>query len=159
MFGAVMFAGCSEAGPEAITWRYGPAIRYAGLGETFAWFPHNPRQMAYHYHGNTQFEQLVHRTLEGALTAKGFQPAADKSANFWIDYRLGKRDVEDSNINPHGEVFQEGSLVLDVLDPKTSELIWRGVVQARIDDTAPPVVREKRLRLGIERLMRDFPAK
>ena len=157
--GAAMFAGCSDGGPEAISWRYGSAIRFSGLGENFAWLQHNPAQMAYHHHGNAEFEKLVHKMVETALVAKGFRPVSSGPANFWIDYRLGKREVEDSNVNPHGEVFEEGSLVLDVLDPKGGDLIWRGVVQARIDDTAPPDVREKRLNLGIQRLMREFPPK
>jgi hypothetical protein len=159
MLGVAMVAGCAETGPEAVSWYYGPAIRYKGLGSSFAWSPHESEKRPFHHHGNPQLEQLVRSMIEKALEVKSFQPAAPQSANFWIDYRLGRREVEDSMVNPHGEVFEEGSLVLDVLDPKTGELIWRGVVQGRINDSDPPDVREKRLNLGIQRLMKDFPPK
>jgi hypothetical protein len=62
-------------------------------------------------------------------------------------------------VNPHGDVIQEGSLVLDVLDPGAGKLIWRGVAQARISLTASPDVREKRLNLAVRQLMKDFPPK
>jgi len=159
LFGTAIMAGCAEAEPDAISWYYGASIRYNGLGSTFAWSPQESEQRPYHHHGNPQFEQFVRTAIEKALEAKGFAPAAGGPANFWIDYRIGKHEVEDSSVNPHGEVFEEGTLVLDVLDPKAGGLIWRGVIEGRIDDTAPPDIREKRLRLGVQGLMKDFPSK
>jgi hypothetical protein len=60
-------------------------------------------------------------------------------------------------VNPHGEVFEEGSLVLDVLDPQSGKLIWRSVARARLDMATSPEVKEQRLTLAVQHLMKDFP--
>lgn len=141
LFGTAMLVGCAEIEPAAVSWYYGPGIRFHGLGSTFAWSPHESEKRPYHHHGPPAFERLARKIIENAVETNGFRQAAPESADFWLDYRVGKREVEDSMVNPHGEVFAEGTLVLDVVDPKSNELIWRGVVQARIDDTAPPEAR------------------
>ncbi|HVP12244.1 MAG TPA: DUF4136 domain-containing protein [Phycisphaerae bacterium] len=159
LFGAALLAGCAEAEPEAISWYYGPGIRYNGLGSTFAWSPHESEQRPYHHHGNPEFQKLVRNMIEKALEAKGFHQAASESADFWTDYWIGRHEVEDSMVNPHGEVFEEGTLVLDLVAPKSGQLIWRGVVQGRVNDSTPPEVREKRLDAAIQQLMKVFPQK
>jgi hypothetical protein len=159
LLAAAMLAGCAQLEPAAISWYYGPGIKYHGLGSTFAWSPHESETRLYHHHGSPAFERLARKTIENAVEAKDFRQAAPQTADFWLDYRVGKHEVEDSMVNPHGEVFEEGTLVLDVVDPKSDELIWRGVVQARIDDAAPPEARESRLNSAIQRLMKNFPPK
>jgi hypothetical protein len=55
------------------------------------------------------------------------------------------------------EIFEEGSLVLDVSNPATRSLVWRGVAQARIDRERKPAERDARLREAIASLLGKFP--
>jgi hypothetical protein len=55
------------------------------------------------------------------------------------------------------EIFEEGSLVLDVSNPTTRSLVWRGVAQARIDRERKPAERDARLREAISSLLGKFP--
>ena len=154
-----MFVGCGETESINASTRYGPGVKLSGLGPAFAWAPSAPADPANPPVGGPELRQLIHSIVERELKAKGFTPSAADSPDFLIDYRIGKRQKTDSGVNPHGEVFDEGSLVLDVLNPQSGALIWRGVAQARVLYGITPEVREKRLNLAVQRLMKDFPPK
>ena len=55
------------------------------------------------------------------------------------------------------EIFEEGSLILDVSSPATRSLVWRGVAQAKIDRERTPTQRDARLRDAIASLIEKFP--
>jgi len=55
--------------------------------------------------------------------------------------------------------FEVGSLVLDLLDPKSRELVWRGSATAEIIPTATPEEREARIREAVRRMLERFPPK
>jgi hypothetical protein len=60
------------------------------------------------------------------------------------------------------EVVTKGSLVLDALLPGTvgtRKVIWRGIAQSTLDDTAKPSEREARLKYAAEELVKRFPLK
>jgi hypothetical protein len=60
------------------------------------------------------------------------------------------------------EVVTKGSLVLDALLPGTvgtRRVIWRGIAQSTLDDTAKPSEREARLKYAADELVKRFPLK
>ena len=65
-------------------------------------------------------------------------------------YGWGGRDIDVQN-------YQEGTLIIDLIDTKTMELVWRGSVTGTIDQTAKPEKREKRLKEAIGKVMASYP--
>ena len=60
------------------------------------------------------------------------------------------------------EVVTKGSLVLDALLPGTvgdRKVIWRGIAQSTLDDTAKDTEREARLKYAADELVKRFPLK
>lgn len=53
--------------------------------------------------------------------------------------------------------FEEGSLILDIINPNNKRLLWRGVVQTEIEAKPEPEVRAQRIRTAVRTLMRRFP--
>jgi hypothetical protein len=49
----------------------------------------------------------------------------------------------------------EGTLVVDIYEGKSKQLVWRGVAQGELKNT--PVKRQKQLVKGTEKLFKDFP--
>jgi hypothetical protein len=158
LLGIVMSVGCSETGNIDVSSRYGAGVKLAGLGSTFAWAP-APADPPGTSPAAAQFRQAFRDNVEKALVAKGFALNQAGPANFLVDCRIGMREKTDSSVNPHGEVFEEGSLVLDVLNPSSKALIWRSVAQARVLREIPHDVREKRINMAVQRMMKDFPPK
>jgi hypothetical protein len=134
---------------------YGPGTKINGLGSGFAWSPDAPEPNL----GTPEARALVRASFENHLTAKGFVAAPVDAADFWVTYRLSRRQKTDTEVAAFGEVVEEGALVLDVLDPASRKWVWRGIAQARLQDSDPPDVRKERLESAVQRLMEKFPAK
>jgi hypothetical protein len=53
--------------------------------------------------------------------------------------------------------YDEGTLVLDVIDPGQSALVWRGTASKTIDRTWTPEERDAEARAGVQALLSRFP--
>ncbi len=104
---------------------------------------------------NSLTEQKIRRAIERQLTAKGFQKQQG-NPDFLIDYYLG---VQSKSVRGGGRYgswrYDEGSLVLDFIDPKTNELIWRGRAADWVEDTE--VMDEAEINDVIKQMLAKFP--
>jgi hypothetical protein len=55
--------------------------------------------------------------------------------------------------------YEEGTLVLDIVNAKSNQLMWRGSAQAEINRQLKPEEREKRLQEAIGKILAQFPPK
>lgn len=53
--------------------------------------------------------------------------------------------------------YDEGTLVLDLVDPKTKTLIWRGTAKGTVHPDAAPEERKERIRSAVAYLLEDYP--
>ena len=112
----------------------------------------------------------VERAVQATLTARGFE-RVKSGADFWIVYHLAsetKLDVDTIyRTGPYGRYtwpeqtivreYEQGTLLLDVLDPKSGLLVWRGSSHARIRERAEPEARDERARAAVEAILAQFP--
>jgi hypothetical protein len=52
-----------------------------------------------------------------------------------------------------------GSLVLDMYDPSTKQLVWTGTATKTIDPSSKQTKNEERLNKAMAKLLKDFPPK
>ncbi len=152
---AVGLAGCSAGGPITFASSYGPGIKFSGLGSNYGWAPEGPNERI----GSEELHKFVRVSVDKHLAEKGFALNTSSAVDFWIAYRLARRQETDSSVVASGMVVEAGSLILEVLDPASRELIWRGIAHAQISDSDPPDVREQRLEAAVRGLMDRFPKK
>lgn len=126
-------------------------------------------------------QRFVEQTVKGAvdreLAAKGIKKDSGKP-DFLIAYQTASREKlelqgskekgltfydrlrypgwMEGNIEVHYEV---GTLILDVMDPKNKELIWRGSAEASILKTTPPEKLEKIINEAVDKMLEEFPPK
>lgn len=55
---------------------------------------------------------------------------------------------------PQVREFTEGTLILDILDNRSNELVWRGAVSGNVDDVAGL---KKQIEKGIKAIMKKYP--
>jgi hypothetical protein len=55
------------------------------------------------------------------------------------------------------ENYKEGTLVVDMFDPNTKKLLWRGTSSDTLSDK--PEKNEKKLEKGVDKMFKDFPPK
>jgi hypothetical protein len=53
--------------------------------------------------------------------------------------------------------YTEGTLLIDVIDPATMTLLWRGTGTGVVDPTASPQRREQRINDAVDRILDEFP--
>ncbi|MCA8942444.1 MAG: DUF4136 domain-containing protein [Planctomycetes bacterium] len=106
------------------------------------------------------------RELEEAFGRRGLQPTARPDADVLVAISASiDRRIDDQGVSRHNGVesgsllvdgareFDEGTLVLDVVEPRTRKLLWRGTVQAHIHPDLDTETRRARIRRAMEALL------
>ena len=137
---------------------------------TFAWMDQG---------GEGGVSEIMLRRLRIAvdehLTSGGFTKVEPEEADFLMAYHAGSQDRERYDTYGYGtggwwdgywgggmttttvRTYTEGSLILDVIDRESNELVWRGSASGTIDQMEPPDQRIARIQKAVEKLMREFP--
>ncbi|UCE41405.1 MAG: DUF4136 domain-containing protein [Candidatus Aminicenantes bacterium] len=119
---------------------------------------------------NPMLDRRIKNAVASQLISKGFQ-IAKNNPDLLIVYHVGLKDrINVSNwgyrYGPYwgpGRVdiygYREGTLVIDFVDTKNKELVWRGIAQKALSGGRSPDQRQKTLSDIIKRLLAKFPPK
>ena len=153
----ILSTGCQTGPRLEIHSEFGPGIRFDDLGSVYDWFPAELQRPDVSHADNPSIDKLIRELTENEFLAKGYRKAAEKQPDFWIDYRVAKR----TRGEPYGDTafseYQEGTLVLYVIDPKTKHWIWRVSATTRLNEAATPADRRERLNAAIQQMLNDVP--
>jgi hypothetical protein len=124
---------------------------------------------------NSLLDGRVRRAVDYELAQRGFERDVEGSPDFWVTYHVGfdrKLDVTTVQSYPgyyggyrnwggYSETrvreYDEGSLLIDVVDPKNETLIWRGSAFAPLRERATPEERTARIDEVVGAVMKKFP--
>jgi hypothetical protein len=120
--------------------------------------------------------------IESALAEKGYERLEGEDADFTVGYHVsidGRMDVTYINSyygygwggywGPYGPSFgmsystpsvrqyQEGTLIVDVVDGPSNQLAWRGVVSGEIHEKRDAYERQQAIDRAVEEALKDFP--
>lgn len=167
-FLAVLAASCSS-------WRvssdWDRGADFARLA-TFAWMPRDPAAPD-PLDANSLVRNRVTSSVERELQGKGLR-RTDGPADVLVAYHSSTRDRVEVTTwpawgygwgrrawrapgwGPRIDVSQytEGSLVVDLVDPATTDLLWRGIVRTVIDDASGS---EERVAAAVHALFESYP--
>ena len=178
---ASLAAGCSTM---EVAVDYDRERNFSGLS-TFDWIPDpqtptgDPR-----IDDNTLLDRRIRRAVESELMAKGFAKSAE-SPDFWLAYHVtldrrqsvstinrrygygpgwgwtarGEPYATRQRADPFVFEYDEGSLLLDVVDPEGRDLIWRGAATDEVSFSASPAAREQQINEAVRRMLKKFPPK
>lgn len=180
--GTLWFVALGACSIMNITSDYDPSTNYSGLS-TYNWMPDPQETTGDPRIDNPFLASRIRNAVDNTLAAKGY--LVSDTPDFLIGYHAAvkdKTDVQTINTSygygpgwgweygygnrPYGwtgapETFvyeyEEGSLILDIVDPESNELIWRGSAQAEVDRSASPEKREKKINEAVERILAQFP--
>ncbi len=119
--------------------------------------------------------QRIKNAVNSQLGAKGLKMTSD-NPDFSIATHLGTKDrVRVMNWGygyaPYGRYwggswgpggvdvyqYEEGSLILDFVDSKSKDLIWRGSGKAQVDSASTPESRDKLINEAVTKILENFP--
>ena len=113
--------------------------------------------------GDTLNNERIQTALESQLIANGYRPDAT-NADFAIVYHVTTKDklsVQDYGYGPprwwggrniHVNQYSEGTLLVDFVDVKTKQVIWRG----RASGTLEMKGVDKKISKSVEKLVKQF---
>ena len=158
----VLIAGCSGVD---VNHDYDKNYSFSTL-KTWSWSPKE-----FETDGGGQISRvttLTHERIRSAvdheLTVKKYERVEPQAADFWVRHyaAIGQRIESDSSYD-YGyfgqdlRVYDEGTIIVDVISSKDKRLIWRGTARGAIDPSLTPDEREKRVQEVVHDIMKDFP--
>lgn len=171
---AVSLTGCSS-----ISYNYDwDQDAQFGAYKTFAWMPDSsiarsaPRSNAdAAIKNNDLLDRRIRRAVEEELIAKGFTKA-EGTGDFMVAYHVGSADkisITDWGYGYGGPYwggygrdidvyqYQQGTLILDLIDTNAKELVWRGTATKPLDDRPTPESIDRTVNTVVGTLLKRFP--
>ena len=122
---------------------------------------------------NSLLDARVKHAVDRELEAKGYRKVSpEERADFLVGYHVVlQRKVDVQTVGtwygyrgaglriPETRTYQyeQGTLLLDVVDPTTTNLIWRGTATAVVDPDVSTEKRERRIAEAVAKVLADFP--
>jgi hypothetical protein len=133
--------------------------------------------------GATHPDQLTDKQIKDAidsqLALKGLSKTEQEKADLYVGYQVGldqEKQVTtfDSGYGGWGygprwggygggmstattSTIHIGQVVIDMYDPETKQMVWRGTGSKEINPTAKPEKRTKNLNKGIAKMLKNYP--
>ncbi len=176
-------AGCTTKAPVDVSTDFDRATNFGGLS-TFKWYQDQPkaeRDPAYQY--DSFIDQRMKRAVESELSRKGlrlvesnpdiliaydmkvemkqelrpdytYAPGFGYGYGYWYGYRydygysrFGTRPMLISE-------YQNGAVIIDFVDPKDNQLVWRGWGQMEVNS---PNVSETEVNRIVAKILSKYP--
>jgi hypothetical protein len=163
--------GCSNM---QISSDYDPGVDFSRLG-SYGWLP-DPRPPT----GDPRLDSSlldgrIRSAVKAQLAARGYREVSPDQADFLVTYHVAlesKLDV-DTMYRSYGygwgrgygpveldtvvREYEQGTLLLDFVDPETRNLIWRGSASAEITPDSTPERRQERVNRAVAGMLERFP--
>jgi len=160
----VMMAASAAA--QDVSWDYAKGTDFTRF-KTYAWTAGNPLPDPLNH-------QRIVSAIEAQLAAKGFtkvDPAEHPDAlvayhagfakNFalnefgsgWGGFHFGGTWTNRARV----EEITVGGLIVDIVDAKADNIVWRGMASKDIDVHAKPGTRDKQVNRAVEKMFRHYP--
>ncbi|MCS5635808.1 MAG: DUF4136 domain-containing protein [Myxococcota bacterium] len=159
---------------------YDPSVDFATL-KNYAWLEKANPNEAPTIRDNTLLRNRIERSVDAVLDAKGLNKVPRDEADFLISQHIGIQQKLQVDTTQYGygygfgygawggpiggypsqtttvSQYDEGTLMLDFVDPEDNNLIWRGTGQSRVRKTSNPEEREKLIRAVVDKILAQFP--
>jgi hypothetical protein len=153
----------TTAWAQDVTYDFDKATDFSSL-KRYAWVRGTPLN-----------DELNHRrivdAMDAQLAAKGLHEVeAGASPDVLVAYHTGvSRDFQISGSgagvyrpwrygSARVEQVMVGALAVELVDPKTGNVVWRGIATNDLDLKASPEKREKNINKAVEKLFKNYPS-
>jgi len=125
-----------------------------------------------------RWEPTIKDAVETALTKRGLVPATSGIPDLYLNYYFLAGPNSESQyrgqfigaIPPWGvpdfamtttslKIFEEGTLILDIIDGPKRQIAWRGIARAEINRQNTAAKRDQRIREAMAEMLQKFPPK
>lgn len=166
-----LFVACSGV---RVSTDYDPSVDFTGFG-SYAWLDDSSGVEGDREDVTSLLDRRIRQAIEDELEAKGLARVERDEAEVLVSYHLSvdkKLDVDTINTgvgyyrgwygaSAHTETivreYEEGTLLVDLVEPGSRQLVWRGSGQSRLRESSSPEQREQRVRQVVGAILKDYP--
>lgn len=171
----VLLSACSDV---KVSQDYEQGYNFAGL-KTFAWKPEG--EHGYGLEDNVFVDKRIRTAIETQLKAKGYELLDSMNPDFFVSYDVtvqqkvtssgttGSISLGRSSYGRYGSVgmstgsqvraYDEGTLLIDFIQPVEDKLIWRGISTQSVDKHSDPDKSTVIINETVEKMLQQFPPK
>jgi len=122
-------------------------------------------------HPNQIMDAEIKQSVDAQMAAKGFSKTDDDKADLYVGYQIAVDQEKQWNAWGTGRGFgggmgsatqstiNVGTLVLDMYDPTSKQLVWTGQATKTMDPSSNQEKNQKNLNKAMQKLLKDFPPK
>lgn len=157
---------CSVALAQDVTTNSMPGINFAKY-HTYKWVTVEGAS-----YPNQILDAQIKTSIDSQLTAKGLTKVDSNKADLYVAYQASIDQEKQWNAYGMGgglrwgggmataqsSTISNGTLVLDMYDPSTKQLVWTGRVTKTLDPGANQGKRQKNLDKAMQKLLKNFPS-
>ncbi len=149
--------------------------------QSYRWYDDDHASRESQYRRQNSSDQQVRSVANKELMMRGFREATRGNADFWVNYHVTKRQTQKitgqeqgmhggvgvSNYGksvsvgyssgPSVKTYEDGTAVFDVIDIRTSKIVWRGVAEGRLKNKMSYADKQELRVTVLHELLSAFP--
>ena len=123
-------------------------------------------------HPNQIMDAEIKQAIDAQLATKGLTKTDDEKADMYVGYQIAVDQEKQWNAYGMGggvrfggmasaqqSTISIGSLVVDMYDPGTKQLVWTGTATKTIDPSSNQEKNQKNLNKAMAKLLKNYPPK
>jgi len=123
-------------------------------------------------HPNQIVDAEIKQSIDSQLTSKGLTKSDSDKADLYVGYQIAVDQEKQWNAYGMGggvrfggmgtassSTINVGTLVLDMYDPTSKQLVWTGQATKTIDPSSNQEKNQKSLNKAMQKLLKDYPPK
>ncbi|OUL58317.1 DUF4136 domain-containing protein [Pseudoalteromonas ulvae] len=167
----LLLAACAKT-PD---WDYDKSVTFSNY-KSFAWIPNaSLTKNTNNYQISPLMEQRVQNAVNDNLAGLGLAKSDEKNADLLVNYHAAvdnkvevdtfstsysaRWDYWGMGYQHHTQTtnYEVGTLVIDIIDRKTNQLIWRGAKEGRLKKNQTPEQRTATINSTVAAILSNFP--
>lgn len=168
--GLALLASCQT--PIQVGADFRRNFRFSSV-QTYAWLPDPPGHAGDPVLHNDLIDERVRGAVDRKLQEMGYRRVAEK-ADIYVTYYLGLETqvnarmvsstyhyaggfLDRHSTNRAISQYERGTLLIDLLEPTTRRLVWRGTASARVRRQTDPAERDRKIDDAVDKTLAQFP--
>jgi hypothetical protein len=172
---ALVLVGCSTVRVQT---DFDPGADFVSY-KSFAWLPGPPRTTGNPRIDNPLLDKRIRNAVTRKLELQGYVATDVSSADMLVGYHISlEKKLKVTNVNDYYgyghrgyrgwghsmgtsrttvSEYEMGTLIIDLVDRRRNELVWRGFGETRINRYPTPEKAEKKVKIVVGAILIKFP--
>ncbi len=169
----VLFGGLLGCSSISVSSDYDQSAKFDNL-RMYDWIPESEEKRGDPHMESSLVRSRIQKAVADELARKGYQKVTG-TPDFYVTYHATVQEKLEVQSVPAGgygrrrggwggtytdvRQYEEGTLIIDVIDPEAKQLIWRGTGKGAVEWEDSPEKKTARINAAVQKILEQFPPK